>query len=157
MVLAHLRRYYKNVYIIALICFLMYFYFPWKGILRPEEEVGRSPIFIIINFMIRSYKSSRSQMFFKKGVLKNFTILTRKHLCWNLFVIQLQSSSPATILKSNSSTGDSWKAQLLLKYNEIAFWSWNIIFLNLLWRTYFMCILLSDCTRIVIRLKSRRD
>ena len=27
LVLAHLSRYYKNVYIIALLCFLMYFYF----------------------------------------------------------------------------------------------------------------------------------
>ena len=27
-------------------------------------------------------KSSRSQMFFKKGVLKNFAMFTGKHLCW---------------------------------------------------------------------------
>ena len=51
------------------------------------------------------YRSSPSQMFFKKGVLKNFIIFTRKYLCWNLFVIQLQSSSSATILKGNYSTG----------------------------------------------------
>ena len=50
------------------------------------------------------YRSSSSQMFFKIGVLKNFTIFTRKYLCWNLFVIQLQSTSPATILKGNYST-----------------------------------------------------
>ena len=30
-------------------------------------------------------KSSRLQMFFKIGVLKNFAIFTGKHLCWNLF------------------------------------------------------------------------
>ena len=29
--LVHLRRYYKNVYIIELSCFLMYFYFGLKG------------------------------------------------------------------------------------------------------------------------------
>ena len=29
-------------------------------------------------------RSSRSQMLFKKGVLKNFTIFTGKHLCWSL-------------------------------------------------------------------------
>ena len=34
LVLVHLRRYYKNVYIIALLCFLMYFYFAWKGTLK---------------------------------------------------------------------------------------------------------------------------
>ena len=30
-------------------------------------------------------RSSRSQMFFKIGVLKNFAIFTGKHLCWGLF------------------------------------------------------------------------
>ena len=33
--LAHLGRYYKNVYITALLCFLMYFYFAWKSTQRP--------------------------------------------------------------------------------------------------------------------------
>ena len=31
------------------------------------------------------YRSIRSQMFFKIGLLKNFGIFTRKHLCWSLF------------------------------------------------------------------------
>ena len=36
------------------------------------------------------------------------------------------------------------------------FWSWNIIIPNLLWRMYFMCILLSDCTNtIVTKLKNK--
>ena len=34
-------------------------------------------------------RSSRSQMLFKIGVLKNFTIFTGKHLCWSLFLIKL--------------------------------------------------------------------
>ena len=34
--------------------------------------------------------NSRSQMFFKTGVLKNFTIFTGKHLCWSLFSIKSQ-------------------------------------------------------------------
>ena len=29
----------------------------------------------------------------KKGVLKNFANFTRKHLCWNLFLIKLQAFS----------------------------------------------------------------
>ena len=37
-------------------------------------------------------KSSPSQMFFKIGVLKNFTIFTGKHLCWSLVLIKLQVS-----------------------------------------------------------------
>ena len=34
------------------------------------------------------YKSSRLQLFFKIGVLKNFAIFTGKHLCWSLFLIK---------------------------------------------------------------------
>ena len=40
-------------------------------------------------------RSSRSQMLFKIGVLKNLTIFTGKHLCWSLFLIKLlQAFSP---------------------------------------------------------------
>ena len=35
-------------------------------------------------------RSSRSQMFFKIGVLKNFANFTGKHLCWSLFFKKLQ-------------------------------------------------------------------
>ena len=34
--------------------------------------------------MVKSdYSSSRSHLFFKIGVLKNFAIFTEKHLCWS--------------------------------------------------------------------------
>ena len=46
------------------------------------------PRFWLLNGWLRS---SRSQMFFKKGVLKNFANITEKHLCWSLFLIKLQS------------------------------------------------------------------
>ena len=35
-----------------------------------------------------SPRTSRSQMFFKIGVLRNFAIFTGKHMCWSLFLIQ---------------------------------------------------------------------
>ena len=41
-------------------------------------------------------KSSRTQMYFKIGALRNFAIFTGKHLCWSLFLIKLQASRPAT-------------------------------------------------------------
>ena len=46
-------------------------------------------------------------MFFKIGFLKYSTKFLRKRLCWNLFLINLQASRPATLLKRNSSTGFS--------------------------------------------------
>ena len=35
-------------------------------------------------------RSSRLQMFFKEGIFKNVLIFTGKHLCWSLFLKQLQ-------------------------------------------------------------------
>ena len=39
-------------------------------------------------------RSSRSQMFFKIGVLKNVSIFAKKHLCSSLFLIKLQAWRP---------------------------------------------------------------
>ena len=47
-------------------------------------------------------RSSRSQMFFKIGVFKNFAIFKGKHLCRSLFLIKLQPWRPATLLKRDS-------------------------------------------------------
>ena len=45
-------------------------------------------------------RSSRSQMFFKIAVLKNFAVLSRKHLCWSLFLIKLA----CTFIKNDYNT-----------------------------------------------------
>ena len=37
-----------------------------------------------------TFRISHSQMFFKIGVLKNFTIFTAKHMCWNNFETSTQ-------------------------------------------------------------------
>ena len=42
-------------------------------------------------FIKNRCRSSRSQMFFKIGVVKNFAMFTRKHLCWSLFLIKMQA------------------------------------------------------------------
>ena len=55
---------------------------------------------------------SRSEIYFKLGVLENFTTFTGKHLCWNLFWIKLQALTPATLLKRDFNTGVSlWTLQ----------------------------------------------
>ena len=40
-------------------------------------------------------RSSRSHLFFKIDVHKNFTIFTGKNLCWNLFLMKLQAFRPS--------------------------------------------------------------
>ena len=44
-------------------------------------------------------RSSRSEVFCKKGFLKNFAKFTGKHLCESLFFNNIASSRPATLLK----------------------------------------------------------
>ena len=46
---------------------------------------------IWIRSRLRMSRSSHSHMFFKTGVLKNFAIFTGKHLCFSLFLIELQA------------------------------------------------------------------
>ena len=51
--------------------------------------------------MFLFHGNSRSQMFFKIGVLMNFLIFTGKHLRWSLFLIKLQAfkrETPAQVL-----------------------------------------------------------
>ena len=50
-------------------------------------------------------KSSRTQMFFKKGVLRNFATFTGKYLSWSLFLIKLQGLEPATLFKRDFNSG----------------------------------------------------
>ena len=47
-------------------------------------------------------RSSRLEMFLKIGVLKNFAIFTGKYLCWSLFLINIQTWRPATLLKRDA-------------------------------------------------------
>ena len=44
----------------------------------------------VLHCLAVPYRSSCSKMFLKRGVLKNFAILTGKELCWSLFLIKLQ-------------------------------------------------------------------
>ena len=45
------------------------------------------------------------QVFYKKVVLINVRIFAEKHLCWSLFLINLQAWRPATLLKRDPNTG----------------------------------------------------
>ena len=49
--------------------------------------------------MFRRCRSSRPELFCKKGVLKKFTKFTGKHLCQSLFFNKVASLRPATLLK----------------------------------------------------------
>ena len=44
-------------------------------------------------------------MYFRIDALKDFAIFTEKHLCWSLFLINIQAWRPATLLKRDSNIG----------------------------------------------------
>ena len=68
------------------------FFYVSKGY-RKWHEVG-----------LRTLNSTRSQIFFRIGVLKNFAIFKGKQLCWSLFLINSQTSRPANLLKRDSNS-----------------------------------------------------
>ena len=49
-------------------------------------------------------RSSRSQMFFKIGVLKNFVIFTRKHLSWQSLFIKVAVLTGCNFIKKETPT-----------------------------------------------------
>ena len=54
--------------------------------------------------VVSKSRSSHWRCFVKKGVLKNFTKLTAKYLCWSLFFNKVAKLRPATLLKRDSNT-----------------------------------------------------
>ena len=79
--------------------------FPWM--LRNIYKNTCFAVFKQMNekFGTTLFRSSHSQIFFKTGVFKNFAIFIEKHLCWNLFLIKLQTWRSVTWLKRESITG----------------------------------------------------
>ena len=58
------------------------------------------PMFLVMLLAhVGKRSNSRSQMFSKTGVLKNFAIFTGKNLCWSLFLIKFQDWRPTFLFK----------------------------------------------------------
>ena len=53
----------------------------------------------LVSIRFHKIRSSRSEMFFKIGVLKCFAVFTGKHKCWCLFLIKFQTWKPAKRLQ----------------------------------------------------------
>ena len=50
-------------------------------------------------------KKESLYVFYKKAVLKNFSIFARKYLCLSLFLIKLRNFKSANLLKRDFKTG----------------------------------------------------
>ena len=51
------------------------------------------------NCIVNIFRSSRPEVFIKKGVLINFAGFAGKHFCWSLFFNKVAGLRPATLLK----------------------------------------------------------
>ena len=54
-----------------------------------------------VPFIVRIFRSSCPEMFCEKGVLRNFSKFTGKHLCQSLFFNNVAGLRPATLLKKS--------------------------------------------------------
>ena len=63
----------------------------WHNVKKKGTLLIKNTTILLLVFW--STRSSRLQMFFKIGVLKNVPIFTWKFLCWSLFLITLQTFS----------------------------------------------------------------
>ena len=48
---------------------------------------------------VKKWQAQPPEVFCKKGVLKNFSNFTGKHLCWGIFLIKLHEWKPVTLKK----------------------------------------------------------
>ena len=81
------------------------------------------PFFNIVHeklMLNHSNRGSHQKCSVKKGVLKNFSIFTEKHLCWSLFLIKLQVFRAAALLKRDSNTG--FFLWILPNFQKHLFW-----------------------------------
>ena len=67
-------------------------------------------------------------MFFKVTVLKNVAVLSRKHLCWNLLLIKLQSWRPVFLLKKKLQ--HRWSSVNISKYLRTIFFTEHLLFIT---------------------------
>ena len=84
-------------------CFILYFArIPGFGKIPRNNRhpmVETSERFFLMGLLQRNVKSSRSEVFCKKGVLRNFTKFTGKHRRQSLFFNKVAGLRPVTLLK----------------------------------------------------------
>ena len=80
----------KN-YLCSVLCkFLIKIESTWR------HEIKEQTLQLALLYCGRTVRSSHRRCSIKKTVLKNYAILTGKHLCWGLFLIKLQAFRPAS-------------------------------------------------------------
>ena len=88
------QEHHENVSFFHIAKFWMFFVFVF------EKMSSSIPMFLVMLLAhVRKRSNSRSQMFSKTSVFKNFAIFTIKKLCWSLFLIKFQDLRPTFLFK----------------------------------------------------------
>ena len=77
----------------------------WHFSLKTQKTLWKHILYdtiLIFQQVFWINRSSRSEMFFKIDILKNFAIITGKHLCWSPFLIKLHTWRSAALLNRDS-------------------------------------------------------
>ena len=75
--------------------YLFFLILLWLFSFSKKVEIGKLRLLIWIHLWINQQAVFRMRSI-KKHVLTNLSKFTRKHICWNLFLIKLQALRPST-------------------------------------------------------------
>ena len=85
----------------------------------------------------KHFRGSRTHTFFKKGVLRHYTVFIGKYLCWSLFLTKFQALRLTTLFKRDFSTGafqwimrNFYKKLFLLNTSNGCFCQFDKLFSN---------------------------
>ena len=96
----------------------------WKSLFFAQKSLWTQTDFG--DFRARSCRSSRSQMFFRIDVQKNFANFTGKHLCWSLCLIKLQTLAWKVHSSKNYRKLENFPIWATLDYIRLVFLvTWN--------------------------------
>ena len=95
----------------------------------------------------RSYRSSRSWIFFKIGALKNFANFKGKYLCSSLFLIKLQAWSLVTLSDCNWTRTQNHLVRKITLYHLAKLAEWLSCVLRLILWCIWLYVLLMSRTR----------
>ena len=77
----------------------VYDYFCFFASLCFNKNIRRVSLYLSFFWSVLAIEATTTGVLLKKGIFKDFANFTGKRLCWSLFLINLQASRSATLLK----------------------------------------------------------
>ena len=115
----------EEMYLVILVSVSLIIYLCMNQIISFSKSifpVSKRTFTLSCCFKLMSFRSSRPDVFYEKGFLKNYAKFTRKHLCWSLFLNKVAGLRPAALFKKRL-----WQRSLF--FNELTEKerNWNLL------------------------------